>query len=97
MKRILYLIVIILIAIFTISFTLLNSQPVTVSYYFGRYEVDLLVVIVICFTLGAVVGVFSVLGKMFSLKHEVIKKEKEIRITEKEVENLRSLPLKDER
>jgi len=96
MKRIFYLIVILFIAIVTISFTLLNSQPVTVSYYFGRHEVDLLVVIVICFTLGAVFGVISVLGKVFSLKHEITKKEKEIRITEKEVENLRSLPLKDE-
>ncbi|NOZ53497.1 MAG: LapA family protein [Gammaproteobacteria bacterium] len=96
MKRILYLIIIFFIAMFTISFTLLNSQSVTISYYFGNSEVDLLVVLIVCFTLGALLGVFSVLGKVFSLKHEIIKKEKEIKIAEKEVENLRALPFKDE-
>ena len=50
----------------------------------------------ICLLLGAFLGILAVLGKVFSLKQEVSRKEKKIKVTEKELENLRSLPLKDE-
>ena len=84
------------VTLFTVTFTLLNSQPVKVNYYFGSYEIDLLIVVVICLVIGSLLGVTAVLGKVFSLKQEVSRKEKKIKITEKELENLRSLPLKDE-
>ena len=84
------------VTIFTVTFTLLNSQPVKVNYYFGSYEIDLLIVVVICLVIGAFLGIMAALGKMFSLKQEMSRKEKKIKITEKELENLRSLPLKDE-
>ena len=96
MKRIIYLILILVVTLFTVTFTLLNSQPVKVNYYFGSYEVDLLIVVVICLVIGALLGVTAALGKVFSLKQEMSRKEKKIKITEKELENLRSLPLKDE-
>lgn len=84
------------VTLFTVTFTLLNSQPVKVNYYFGSYEIDLLIVVVICLVIGAFLGIMAALGKMFSLKQEMSRKEKKIKITEKELENLRSLPLKDE-
>ena len=96
MKRIIYLILTLVVTIFTVTFTLLNSQPVKVNYYFGSYEIDLLIVVVICLVIGAFLGVMAALGKIFSLKQEMSRKEKKIKITEKELENLRSLPLKDE-
>ena len=96
MKRIIHLILILVVTLFTVTFTLLNSQPVKVNYYFGSYEIDLLIVVVICLLLGAFLGILAVLGKVFSLKQEVSRKEKKIKVTEKELENLRSLPLKDE-
>ena len=96
MKRIIYLILILVVTIFTVTFTLLNSQPVKVNYYFGSYEVDLLIIVVLCLVIGAVLGIVAALGKVFSLKQEMSRKEKKIKIAEKELENLRSLPLKDE-
>ena len=96
MKRIIYLILTLVVTLFTVTFTLLNSQPVKVNYYFGSYEIDLLIVVVICLVIGAFLGVMAALGKIFSLKQEMSRKEKKIKITEKELENLRSLPLKDE-
>lgn len=96
MKRIIYLILVLVVTLFTVTFTLLNSQPVKVNYYFGSYEIDLLIVVVICLVIGAALGVTAALGKVFSLKQEMSRKEKKIKITEKELENLRSLPLKDE-
>ena len=96
MKRIIYLILTLVVTLFTVTFTLLNSQPVKVNYYFGSYEIELLIVVVICLVIGAFLGIMAALGKMFSLKQEMSRKEKKIKITEKELENLRSLPLKDE-
>ncbi|WP_455209244.1 LapA family protein [Kaarinaea lacus] len=96
MKRIINLILILIVTLTTVTFTLLNSQPVKINYYFGSYEIDLLIVIVIALVVGASLGVMAALGKLFSLKQEMSRKDKKIKITEKELENLRSLPLKDE-
>ena len=95
MKRIILLFVLLLIAIVAISFTLSNSQPVLLNYYFGKRETDLLVVIVFSLSIGAALGVLATLGMVLRLKHELVKLRKTVKITEKEVDNLRSLPLKD--
>jgi len=96
MKRIVSLVLILFVTLITVTFTLLNSQPVKINYYFGNFEIDLLIVIVISLVIGALLGVVAALGKLFSLKHEILRKEKKIKVTEKELENLRSLPLKDD-
>jgi putative membrane protein len=96
MKRIINLVLILVVTLVTVTFTLLNSQPVKINYYFGTYEIDLLVVIVMALVIGAVLGITAALGKLFSLKQEMSRKDKKIKVTEKELENLRSLPLKDD-
>jgi len=96
MKRIVNLVLILIVTLVTVTFTLLNSQPVKINYYFGSYDIDLLIVIVMALVIGALLGVMAALGKLVSLKQEMLRKEKKIKVTEKELENLRSLPLKDD-
>ena len=96
MRRIIKYILIFLVTVFTVSFTLLNSQPVKIDFYLGSFEIDLVIVILVCLALGSLLGVMAVLGRLISLKQELIRKDKKIKVAEKEVENLRSLPLKDE-
>ena len=96
MKRIVNLVLILIVTLVTVTFTLLNSQPVKINYYFGSYDIDLLIVIVMALVVGALLGVMAALGKLVSLKQEMLRKEKKIKVTEKELENLRSLPLKDD-
>jgi putative membrane protein len=96
MKRIISLVLILIVTLITVTFTLLNSQPVKINYYFGSFEIDLLVVIVMTLVIGALLGVMAALGKLLSLKQEMSRKEKKLKVTEKELENLRSLPLKDD-
>lgn len=96
MQRIIRLILIFLVTVFTVAFTLLNSQPVTLDFYLGSFEVDLVIVILTSLAIGSLLGVTAVLGKLISFKQEIMRKDKKIKVTEKEVENLRSLPLKDE-
>lgn len=96
MMRIVKLVLILLVTILTVTFTLLNSQPVKLDFYMGSYEIDLVIVIIVCLVLGSALGITAVLGKLISLKQELLRKDKKIRVTEKEVENLRSIPLKDD-
>ena len=96
MRRIIKYIFIFLVTVFAVTFTLLNSQPVTINFYLGNFEIDLVIVILACLAIGSLLGVTAVLGKLISFKQEIARKDKKIKVAEKEVENLRSLPLKDE-
>jgi hypothetical protein len=44
---------------------------------------------------GVALGLLAMAGIVIRLKHELSKKNKEVRVVEKEVANLRALPLKD--
>jgi putative membrane protein len=95
MKRILFFIVLLILVVFTISFTLLNTQTVSIKYYFVQWNTDLMKVILFSVCLGAVLGFMTTISMVFRLKHELSKKKKEVKLIEKEVANLRALPLKD--
>jgi putative membrane protein len=95
MKRILFFIVLLILVVFTISFTLLNTQMVTIKYYFVQWDTDLMKVILFSVCLGAALGFMATISMVFRLKHELSKKKKEVKHIEKEVANLRALPLKD--
>jgi uncharacterized membrane protein YciS (DUF1049 family) len=51
---------------------------------------------IICLAVGAMLGVLAGVGKFVSLKQELMRKDKKIKLAERELENLRSLPLKDD-
>ena len=95
MKRIILFIVFFIVAIFGISFAVLNADSVKFNYYFGHFDAPLSLIIVISLACGAVLGVLASLTLIVRLKHEQTKLKKSIALAEKEVENLRSLPLKD--
>lgn len=96
MQRVAKYILIFVVTVFAVAFTLLNSQPVKLNFYLLSFEIDLVVVILVSLAIGSLLGVTAVLGKLISFKQEIMRKDKKIKVTEKEVENLRSLPLKDE-
>jgi len=96
MKRIVKIILITFITIITVTFTLLNSQPVKINFYVVHFDSDLLIVIVVCLIVGAVLGIVAAFGKLISLKKDILRRDRKIRTMEKEVENLRSLPVRDD-
>ena len=95
MKKIFLLILFFVIAVFGISFAVLNAGDVQLNYYFGQFQAPLSLVIVISLACGAVLGILASLAAIIQLKHEQTKLKKTISLTEKEVENLRSLPIQD--
>ncbi|MCG6969496.1 MAG: LapA family protein [Gammaproteobacteria bacterium] len=95
MKRIIFLIIFLVVFLLGASFALSNAQDVQLSYYFFETTVKLPWVIFGSMCVGVVLGIFSMMSMVIRLKHELSRKNKEVKVIEKEVANLRALPLKD--
>ena len=96
MVRIIYLILIMLLVIFGIVFAVLNAEPVKLNYYFGSSDVPLSLTLVLAMVVGAVLGVLASASLIISSKREATKLRKSVEVAEKEVANLRAIPLRDQ-
>ena len=97
MKKIVWVVLFVFFVLFTITLLLKNSHKVDVNYYFDiKWQIHIVVLLMGTFfsglTLGLIVMYWSVLKQKmrFSAEHKKLAK------VEKEVENLRAMPLKDE-
>ena len=95
MKRIIIYAVVLLVALAGLSFALLNADTITLNYYFGKLQAPLSLVLVIALAFGAVMGVLASMWVVVAQKRELAKLHKAAKITEKEITNLRSIPMKD--
>lgn len=93
--RILALIVLLLVVALGLTFSVMNAEPVNLNYYFGSAAIPLALLLVGAVVLGAVLGVLASLGAIFRLKRDNARLRRDVRLAEKEVSNLRSLPLRD--
>ncbi len=94
MKIIGYLLILILL-IFGITFALLNAVPVTFHYYLGEKQLPLSLLLVMSFGVGLVLTFFVMSISILKLKAERRGLKKKIKVAEQELNNLRSLPVKD--
>ncbi len=97
MKRIFGFLFVLLVLVFGLFFGLLNAEPVHVDYYFGSRDLPLSFVLVVMLVIGALTGAVAGLGMVLRTKREVYRLRREIRVAEKELTNLRSLPFKEPR
>ncbi len=95
MKRIIFLVVFLFVSVIGLSFALLNVEMVKLNYYFGTITAPLSIVVAVSLAVGALLGVLASMGMALGLKRETIRLRHNLKIAEKELENLRSLPLKD--
>ena len=96
MYRYFLIIISVLICIIGISFHLRNDHLVTLDYYLGSFDYYFSVFIIVSIIIGVVLGIILSLPKLLLLKQENKKLQKQIDIKDKEVNNLRTLPIKDE-
>ena len=97
MKRLIYLIVFLLVAIFAFTLNLKNPQAVNLQYYFDlQFEAPLVLVLTTTFLLGMMIGWLFMSLSVFRNKRQVGKAKKQLAKVEQEVENLRTMPIKDE-
>jgi len=98
MARFISIFFIILILLLVLLFTKLNAEPVSLNYYLGQIEQPLALILVVTFVAGSLIGLLSSVLVILSSRHEVSKLRKQIKQikhTEQEVMNLRSIPIKD--
>lgn len=93
--RIISFILIILIILLGVSFALLNSTSVSVNYYIGQRTLPLSLLIVYVFVIGCLVGLLVASWVILKSKVKIRRLRKRLELAEKEVQNLRAIPLQD--
>ncbi len=95
MLNIITIIFFIILIILGLSFSLLNSTPVELNYYFSRIQLPLAFALVTALVIGVLFGALAVLSMVVKLKRETMRLKKTIRASERELSQLRALPIKD--
>jgi len=93
--RIVNVLVILTLLVLGLTFAILNAEPVTINYYVGKDTLPLSFLLTIAFLTGALVGLLIALVGFFRARRENRQLRKRIDLAEAEVNNLRSIPLKD--
>ncbi|MGD9153705.1 MAG: LapA family protein [Gammaproteobacteria bacterium] len=90
-----YLISLIII-ILGISFAIKNAAPVTVYYYTGTKQLPLSLLLMFTFGIGLIIGFSALLISLIRLRTNLGRTKRKLRVAEQEINNLRTMPIKDE-
>lgn len=93
--RIFSTIIVLAIILIGLTFAILNSSPVVLNYYFGQSEISLSLLLASTLGFGAAIGLLLFSPTFFKLKKGNLVLKHRIKQVEKEVENLRAIPIKD--
>lgn len=78
-----------------ILFAVLNSQYVQLNYYFGSKDLALSLLLIMTIIFGTLLGILVSAGHLLKARHDISRLKKGIQLAEKEVSNLRTIPIKD--
>lgn len=94
-KKYFYIILILLIFIVSLVFFLKNNQMITFDYLVNSLDISLSFLLFISLSIGALLGILAWLPKIIGMKHRISKLEKQMKLSDKELDNLRVMPIKD--
>lgn len=94
--RLLIIIIYLFLIVLGISFAALNAGAVQINLYVKTLTMPVSVLMIIMLGLGLLVGFILFLGKYWRLKLHYSKIRNQLKLTEKEIKNLRNIPLKDQ-
>lgn len=94
--RIFMIIFYIVLIIVGVTFAALNATSVQVNFYFTMLTMPISVLMAIMLGVGMLIGCFLFLCRYWRLKSEHRKIKNQLRLTEKEIKNLRAIPLQDQ-
>ena len=90
-KLIMYLILV----IFGVSFAALNAENVALNFYFKQINLPVSVLLIISFGIGVILGFIVFYARYWRLKVEFRALKHHLSLTEKELKNIRAIPLDD--
>ena len=95
--RVLYGLFFVIVILFASSFALKNSQDVSIFYYFGiQWHGPLFAILGITLVIGLLLGAITMVPYSIKYRSQAGKAKRELAKIEKEVENLRKLPITEE-
>ena len=95
MSRLLILVLIFAVILLGVVFHLRNDQLVVLDYLVGSSKFYFSVWLVAAFAIGALLGMISSIPAILKVKREIARLQKRVKVSEKEINNLRVLPMKD--
>ena len=93
--RLLLLFIYLVLVIVCLAFAALNATPVELKLYWFNLHLPLAFVMVSSFAGGLVFGAIIFVSFYLGLSHQHHKIKKQISILEKEIKNLRAIPIQD--
>jgi putative membrane protein len=79
-----------------VSFSVLNAQLVDIHLYFQTYSLPISILLIIVFAVGLMWGLVFFAFRYLKLKISYTRLKDQFTLSEKEVKNLRSIPLQDQ-
>lgn len=95
MLRLIGFIVALLVVILGASFAYLNFGPVPVDLWVRTYDVGLPWVVFLSLALGWVLGILSVTGIIVNQLARIRRLKRSVKLAETEINNLRSIPIRN--
>ena len=96
MLRLVYISLALLVIIFGIVFAVLNAENIQLNYYLGSIELPLSLVLVLAMILGAILGILASLSFIIGSRRSASKLKRSVEVAEKEIVNLRNIPIKND-
>ena len=93
--RILTYLLLLLVILIGITFALLNPNTVTVHYYIGQKTLPLSLLLAFVFALGCLLGLIVGGYLLLRVKLKNYNLKQCLKVAEKEIQNLRAIPLQD--
>lgn len=94
--RIIKIFLYIILLLVGISFAALNAGSVQVNLYVTTLTLPISVLMVFMMGLGLLIGFVLFVARYWQFKMELLKIQNQLKITEKEIKNLRDIPLKNQ-
>ncbi|STY29424.1 Predicted membrane protein [Legionella wadsworthii] len=94
--RILMMVIYLLLIVIGVSFAALNANSVDVNLYFKKISMPISVLMTIMLGIGILLGFMLFIVRYWRLKAECYRIKNQLKLTEKEIKNLRSIPLQDQ-
>jgi len=95
MSKLIYTILVLIIILIGVIFAVLNANDVQLNYYFGSQQLPLSLALVLAMFVGAILGVVASFNLILRSRREVAKLRKASEMAEKEIANLRAIPIKN--
>ena len=79
-----------------LGFAVKNDQPVTLRYFFGyEWQSSLVIVLLIFFAAGAIVGVLAMLADVLQQRREIARLKRDIRVRNKlaDTDEMQKVPI----